>query len=95
MRNSTKIGGFEVEAIPVGAGQRMKWCVWLIELPYVRASAKDLTEAKKQLEVRWQEVVHAYCAAGEPIPRPTRRRGNKRMLDLLRKLDNRCDTVIL
>ncbi|HCF3624726.1 TPA: hypothetical protein NID04_000137 [Pseudomonas aeruginosa] len=89
MRKSQKIGGFSVEAMPVGSGSQIEWSVWLSDLPYVRASAPSLADAKKALEERWKQLVAAYRSAGEPVPRPIRRRGNRRILDTLRKLGAR------
>lgn len=89
MRKSQKIGGFSVEAMPVGSGSQIEWAVWLSDLPYVRASAPSLADAKKALEERWKQLVTAYRSAGESVPRPIRRRGNRRILDTLRKLGAR------
>lgn len=89
MRKSQKIGGFSVEAMPVGSGSQIECSVWLSDLPYVRASAPSLADAKKALEERWKQLVAAYRSAGEPVPRPIRRRGNRRILDTLRKLSAR------
>ena len=89
MRKSQKVGGFAVEAMPVGSGHQIEWSVWLSDLPYVRASAPDLADAKKALEERWKQLVAAYRSAGEPVQRPVRRRGNRRILDTLCKLGTR------
>lgn len=89
MRKSQKIGGFSVEAMQVGSGSQIEWSVWLFDLAYVRASAPSLADAKKALEERWTQLVAAYRSAGEPVPRPIRRRGNRRILDTLRKLGAR------
>ncbi|MEG3060220.1 MAG: hypothetical protein RR857_04795 [Comamonas sp.] len=86
MRKSKKIGGFAVDAMPVGSGHQIEWSVWLSDLPYVRASAPDLADAKKALEERWKQIAAAYRSAGEPVPRPIRRRGNRRILDTINKL---------
>lgn len=89
MRKSQKIGGFAVESMSVGSGHQIEWSVWLSDLPYVRASAPSLADAKKALEERWKHLVAAYRSAGEPVPRPIRRRGNRQILDTLRKLGAR------
>jgi len=89
MRKIQKIGGFAVEAMPVGSSHRIEWSVWLTDLPYVRASAPDLADAKKALEERWKQLVAAHHSAGEPVPRPIRRRGNRQILNTLRKLGAR------
>ena len=89
MRKSQKIGGFAVEAMLVGSGSQIEWSVWLSDLPYVRASAPSLADAKMALEERWKQLVAAYRSAGEPVPHPIRRRGNRRILDTLRKLGAR------
>ena len=94
MRKIKKIGGFAVEAMPVGSGHQIEWSVWLADLPYVRASAPDLAEAKKALEERWNQHVAAYRSAGEPVPHPVRRRGNRRILDTLRQLGSKRDCAI-
>lgn len=86
MRKSQKIGGFAVEAMPVGSGHQIEWSVWLSDLPYVRASAPSLADAKKALKERWEKLVAAHRSAGEPVPRPIRRRGNRRILDTINKL---------
>lgn len=94
MRKSQKIGGFAVEAMPVGSGHHIEWSVWLADLPYVRASAPSLADAKRALEERWNQLVAAYRSAGEPVPRPIRRRGNRQILDTLRKLGSKRDCAI-
>jgi len=50
MRKSQKIGGFAVEAMPVGSGHQIEWSVWLSDLPYVRASAPSLADARRHLK---------------------------------------------
>lgn len=94
MRKSQKIGGFAVEAMPVGSGHQIEWSVWLSDLPYVRASAPELADAKRVLVERWKQLVAAYRSAGEPVPRPVRRRGNRRILDTLRKLGSKRDSAM-
>lgn len=89
MRKIQKIGGFAVEAIPVVYGHQIEWSVWLSDLPHVRASAPNLPDAKKALGERWKQITAAYRSAGEPVPRPIRRRGNQQILDTLRKLSAR------
>ena len=94
MRKSQKIGGFSVEAMPVGSGSQIEWSVWLSDLPYVRVSAPSLADAKKALDERWKQLVAAYRSAGEPVPRPIRRRGNRRILDTINKIGSlRCGQI--
>lgn len=89
MRKNQKIGGFMVESMPVDSGSQIEWSVWLSDLPYVRASASGLADARKVLEERWKQLVAAHHAAGEKVPRPIRRRGNRRILDTLNRLEAR------
>jgi predicted RNase H-like HicB family nuclease len=89
MRKTQKIGGFAVEALPYTRGNQTEWSVWLADLPHVRESAVTLSEARKALTERWEKMVAAYRAAGESVPRPIRRRGNRRILDTIQELGER------
>lgn len=86
MRKTQKIDGFTVEAIPAISGDQVEWTTWLSDLPYVRVTSSDLADARRKLELRWQQVAQAFRAAGEPVPRPIRRRGNRRILDTIKRL---------
>lgn len=94
MRKTQKIGGFAVEAVPYVRGNRTEWCAWLIDLPHVREFASSPDVARKALAERWEKMVAAFRVAGEPMPRPIRRRGNKRILDVLQALSKRRVTPI-
>ncbi len=89
MRKSQKIGGFAIEVMPVRSGSQTQWSVWLSDLPYIRAAAPDLDDARGKLEERWKQLVASYRAAGEPVPKPIRSRGNRRILDTIRQLGSR------
>ncbi len=89
MSKAPKIDGFTIEALPSFRRGSTVWAAWLTEQPTVRAEGIGYDEALKALATRWEEIKAAHRAAGQPIPMPARRRGNKRILDTIRRLGER------
>jgi predicted RNase H-like HicB family nuclease len=89
MRNPEKVGGFTVEAFPHVDGEQVQWMVRFIDLPHVWSAGGSLTEARRTLAIKWQRTADAFKAAGLPVPTPKRPRGNKRILDTIRRLGER------
>ncbi len=89
MRKTEKIGGFTVEAFPHVDGKQVQWMVQLSDLPHVWSVADSLPEARKALVIKWQLTADAFKAAGLPVPISKRPRGNKRILDTIRRLGER------
>lgn len=89
MRKPEKIAGFTVEAFPHVKATQVEWLVQFRDLPSVRATGASLPEARERLAIKWQKTAEAFKAAGLPVPKPSRPRGNKRILDTLRKLGER------
>jgi predicted RNase H-like HicB family nuclease len=86
MRKTEKIGGFAVEAYPHVIGAQVEWVIQFRDLPSVRAVGASLPEARERLSITWNKTAEAYKAAGLPVPKPIRLRGNKRILDTIRRL---------
>lgn len=89
MSKAPKIDGFSVEVIPTFRRGSTVWAAWLTEQPTAKAEGGGYDEALKALTARWDEIKAAHRAAGQPIPTPARRRGNKRILDTIRRLGER------
>ncbi len=89
MRKTEKIAGFTVEAFPHVKGKQVEWEVHFRDLPSVRAVGTSLPEAKERLTIKWVKTAEAFKVAGLPVPKPIRPRGNKRILDTIRKLAER------
>lgn len=89
MRKTEKIGGFTVEAFPHVDGEHVQWTIRFIDLPHVWSAGVSLPEAKQALAIKWQRTADAFKAAGLPVPTPKRPRGNKRVLDTIRRLGER------
>ena len=86
MKKTGKIAGFTVEAFPHVNGTQVEWSIQFSDLPYVRAVGASLPEARQALTIKWQNTTDAFKAAGLPVPTPKRPRGNKRILDTIRRL---------
>jgi predicted RNase H-like HicB family nuclease len=89
MRKTEKIAGFTVEAFPHVNGTQVEWSIQFSDLPSVRAVGASLPEARQALTIKWQKTAEAFKAAGLPVPTPKRPRGNKRILDTIRRLGER------
>ena len=89
MKDSAKFGGFKIDAFPVVFNDRVQWLATLVGMPSVHGKGASLEEAKLDLSNQWDKVAEAFRAAGEPVPKPPRPRGNRRALDMLRKLGAR------
>jgi len=87
MSKAPRIDGFTIEALPSFRRGSTVWTAWFTEQPTVRAQGGGYDEALTALATRWQEIKAAHRAAGQPIPTPARRRGNKRILDTIRRLE--------
>lgn len=89
MRKPEKIAGFTVEAFPHVKATQIEWVIQFRDLPSVRAVGATLPEARERLAIKWQKTAEAFKAAGVPVPKPSRPRGNKRILDTIRRLADR------
>lgn len=89
MRKPEKIAGFTVEAFPHVKATQVEWVIQFRDLPSVRAVGASLPEAKERLAIKWEKTAEAFRAAGVPVPKPSRPRGNKRVLDAIRRLVDR------
>lgn len=89
MRKPEKIAGFAVEAFPHVKATQVEWVVQFRDLPSVRAVGASLPEARERLAIKWKKTAEAFKAAGLPVPKPSRPRGNKRILDTIRRLGER------
>lgn len=89
MRKSEKIVGFTIEAFPHVTGTQIEWSIQFSDLPSVRAVGASLPEARQALTIKWQKTAEAFKAAGLLVPTPKRPRGNKRILDTIRRLGER------
>ena len=89
MRKSEKIAGFTVEAFPHVKATQIEWVVQFRDLPSVRATGASLPEARERLAIKWKKTAGAFKVAGLPVPKPIRPRGNKRILDTIRRLAER------
>jgi hypothetical protein len=94
MKKALRIDGFAVEIFPTVRRGCTSWTAWLQEYPSARAEAGGYDEALKALAARWDEIKAAHRTAGQPIPTPARRRGNKRILDTIRRLGERKTSPI-
>lgn len=86
MKKTKRIEGFEVEYLESVRDGRV-WFTARIADPYI-CGARSMTpdEALSSLTEKWEAVKAAYRKSNLPIPKPPRSRGNKRMLDTLRRL---------
>jgi predicted RNase H-like HicB family nuclease len=89
MRKTEKIAGFAVEAFPHVKATQVEWVVQFRDLPSVRATGASLPEARERLAIKWKKTAEAFKVAGLPVPKPIRPRGNKRILDTIRRLAER------
>ena len=94
MRKPEKIAGFAVEAFPHVKSTQVEWVVQFRDLPNVRATGASLPEARERLAIKWEKTAEAFKAAGIAVPKPIRPRGNKRILDTIRRLAERPLTPI-
>ena len=94
MKISEKIAGFNVEVFPHVKGTEVEWCIQFCDLPNVRATGASLSEARERLAIKWEKTAEAFKAAGLAVPKPIRPRGNKRILDTIRRLAERPWTPI-
>lgn len=86
MRKTKRIGGFEVEYLESVRDGRVWFTARIID-PYICGTRSTTSEeAFSSLTEKWEAVKAAYRNSNLPIPKPPRSRGNKRMLDTLRKL---------
>lgn len=89
MKRALKIDGFAVEVIPSTRRGAIWWTAWLMERPDAKVEARGHAEAITALQTRWNEIKAVYREANLPVPKPPRRRGNKRVLDQIRALGER------
>lgn len=88
MKKTKRIEGFEVEYLESVRDGRV-WFTARIADPYICGiRSKTSDEAFSSLVEKWEAVKAAYLKSNLPIPKPPRSRGNKRILDTLRKLEN-------
>jgi len=89
MKKAKHIGGFTVEVLETMRDGRV-WFTARILDPYISsAPCASSEEAHSALALKWESVNTAYRNSNLPIPKPPRSRGNKRMLDTLRRLARR------
>lgn len=89
MKKAKRIGGFGVEILESVRDGRVWFSARIID-PYISGpSCASSDEAYAALVLKWESVKTAYRNSNLPIPKPPRSRGNKRMLDTLRKLASR------
>ena len=89
MKKAEKIAGFAVETFPHMKSTQLEWVVQFRDLPNVRATGASLPEARERLAIKWEKTAEAFKAAGFAAPKPIRPRGNKRILDTIRRLAER------
>jgi len=94
MKKALRIDGFTVEIFPTVRRGCTSWTAWLQEQPSARAEAGGYEDALAALRTKWDEIKAAYRDANLPVPTPARRRGNKRILDTIRKLGEREGATI-
>lgn len=86
MKKAQRIGGFSVEILESVRDARVWFSARIID-PYIPGPAcASSEEAHTALALKWESFKAAYRNSNLPIPKPPRSRGNKRMLDTLRKL---------
>lgn len=89
MKKAKRIGGFSVEILESVRHGRV-WFTARIADPYISGPpCVSSEEAHSALALKWESVKAAYRNSNLPIPKPPRSRGNKRMLDTLRRLSSR------
>jgi hypothetical protein len=89
MKKAKRIGGFGVEILESVRDGRVWFSARIID-PYISGPfCASSEEAYAALVLKWESVKTAYRNSNLPIPKPPRSRGNKRMLDTLRKLASR------
>jgi hypothetical protein len=89
MKKAKRIGGFGVEILESVRDGRVWFSARIID-PYISGpSCAPSEEAYAALALKWESVKTAYRNSNLPIPKPPRSRGNKRMLEMLRKLASR------
>lgn len=89
MKKAKNIGGFRVEILESVRDGRV-WFTARIVDPYISSTPCTSSEAAySALTLKWEDVKAAYRNSNLPIPKPPRSRGNKRMLDTLRRLASR------
>ena len=89
MKRAKRIDGFCIEYLESVRDGRV-WFTARIVDPHICGAASATSEkAFSSLELKWEEVKAAYRNSNLPVPKPPRSRGNKRMLDTLRKLASR------
>lgn len=95
MKKALKIDGFTIEIFLSVRRGSTYWTAWLQDHPCARAEAVGYVEVITALQTSWEHIKAAYRDANLPVPRPARRRGNKRILDKIRALSERKGSVIL
>lgn len=86
MKKAKRIDGFNVEILEVVRDNQVWFIARFIDPPFSCAKATSFEQAYSALEIKWDSVMSAYRRSNLPIPRPPRSRGNKRNLEILRKL---------
>lgn len=90
LKKAKRIDGFPVEILEHIRGGRVLFTARIVDPPIAKASGASCEEAYSALVRRLEEVKNAYRNSNVPMPRPPRSRGNRRILDTLRKLSNRA-----
>lgn len=89
VKKAKRIDGFSVEILESVRGAQVWFLARIVDPPIASAKATSREEAYAALELKWESVKTAYRQSNLPIPRPPRSRGNKRIVDSLRKLASR------
>jgi hypothetical protein len=86
MKRAKKIGGFCVKYVESVRNGRV-WFTARIVDPYI-CGARSMTpdEALSSLAEKWEAAKAGYLKSNLAVPTPPRSRGNKRIIDTLRKL---------
>jgi predicted RNase H-like HicB family nuclease len=94
MQKVEKVAGFVIEIFPNVKSLQIEWVIYFRDLPFVRATGASLQEARERLAIKWQKTEEAFRDAGLPVPKPSRPRGNRRTLDMIRRLaERKCGSV--
>lgn len=86
MKKMKKIGGFDVEVVPLVHSNKVTWLAYLGERQSASARADTVEEALSLLAEKWAVIKGAYQSAGLPIPVPMGGFDKKSILDQLRTL---------
>lgn len=89
MKRAKRIDGFNVEVLEVVRDGQVWFIARIVDPPFASAKATSREEAYSALKLKWDSVKTAYLQSHLPVPRPPRSRGNKRIIESLRKLGSR------